>query len=209
MGNTQDVDADIVAIRALLADEVVPKNTPKEFNRLKTLPKQSRAETARRDVEKPAAVKAAMPRTAKKPVLRPILFWLLRRVGAYRPNTKSVLWTSLILMLLLQPVLVFGTLLLAAVLFLSGYLIMGSDRFWRRLLEAFAVFARWCPGPARRFRVGCRIAARKWDACLNRLPGRWTDGFRAPDLRQIARADKLHAKVMADRLSRLRDEGTT
>ncbi|WP_299780993.1 hypothetical protein [uncultured Roseobacter sp.] len=157
---------------------------------------------AQQQFEKPAA-----PAPARKPLLRPVLQSARRRILSYRPNAKTVLATSLVLLLLLQPVLVLGTLLIVAIGLMITFLILGAETFWRRFLSVFNLYARWFPASARSLRIRSELAARKWDRLLERLPGRLEDCLRAPDLRAMARADKRHAEAVADRLSRLHDEG--
>ncbi|WP_299829167.1 hypothetical protein [uncultured Roseobacter sp.] len=199
----QTMDRDIAAIRAMIAEESTAPDVPAA----KPTSPRRRAQgkrPAQRQFEKPAA---PVPAPARKPLLRPVLQSARRRVLSYRPNAKTVLATSLVLLLVLQPVLVLGTLLIAAIGLMITFLILGAETFWRRFLSVFNLYARWFPASARSLRIRSELAARKWDRLLERLPDRLEDCLRAPDLRAMARADKRHAEAVADRLSRLHDEG--
>ena len=198
----QTVDRDIAAIRAMIAEE---HNVPDAPVAKPAAPRR-RAQTTPPAPKKPAKSTAVAP--PRKSLLAPLLKSTGRRLLNYRPRVKSILLTSLVLLLLLQPVLVLGTLLVLAITLMITFLILGAETFWRRFLSAFSLYARWFPATARSLRIRSELAVRKWDRVLERLPGRLEDCLRAPDLRAMARADKRHADAVADRLSRLHDEGT-
>ncbi|MBW4707321.1 hypothetical protein KX928_05930 [Roseobacter sp. YSTF-M11] len=199
MAQMQDVDRDVAAIRAMIAEE----NTAPA-----AMPRPKRGSV---DAEQISRKDLAPAPTAerRKSIAASVVSLLIVRILRYRPNTKVILGTSFVLMALLQPVFVLGVVLVTLIAVMITYVVLGAETFWRRFLSAFQLYARWFPATARKLRIHGELAARKWDRLLERLPDRLADSLRAPDLRAMARADKRHAEAMVDRLNRLHDETAT
>lgn len=128
---------------------------------------------------------------------------MLTRACRYRPERKSILWTSLVLMLLLQPFFVFGWSLAVVCFVVALYYFMGADTFWRRVIDGYRKAHRYWPQTARQAKLRAYVFAKKWDRFLNRLPDGMSDQFRVPDLRDVLAADAAHDAAMSDRLTRM------
>jgi hypothetical protein len=108
-----------------------------------------------------------------------------------------------VLLLLLHPLAFIGWCVVAAILALAFYLIIGEDRFWRGVVAAHVRFAGLNPVAARRLKVRARLVARRWDRWIAYLPAGMADVLRSPDVRALVLAEKRHDAVLSDRLSRL------
>lgn len=125
------------------------------------------------------------------------------RVMGYRPDRKAVLLTSLVLLLLLKPGLVFGSILAALFAVFACYFLMGAEQFWRKILAVHAWMARRWPVTARVVKLRAYVLARKWDAKVAYLPQGLADMLYSPDLRAMLAADARREDVVAERLERL------
>ncbi|WP_227270942.1 hypothetical protein [Roseobacter weihaiensis] len=128
----------------------------------------------------------------------------LSRLKAYRPDRKSIAWTSLVLLLLLRPLLVIGSALAVMGLVILCYIVVGGDVFWRRVIRLFETLERRAPVLARQIKLRAYAFGKKWDRALARLPDPISDGLRGPDLRRVIAAEAHHDAVLTDRLKRLR-----
>lgn len=128
---------------------------------------------------------------------------VMARVKAYDPDAKTIVWTSVVLMLLLQPVFVLGWSLALIAMVLAVYWLIGGDQFWRRVIRAYELAEPRWPVAARQAKLRGYAAAKKWDRLLSRLPVAVSDRLRVPDLRDVIAADAAHDAVMSDRLTRL------
>ena len=208
------LDTDLLAIRDMIrkekAETAHAKTKPAPAKR-----RSRQAKAARRSASGPAI--AAPSANLGEPIAATaknesslIAIWAggvfrfaRRKVMSYRPDRKAILWTSLVLLLLLRPGLVFGWSLVAVLSLLLVYLFMGPDRFWRWVIVRFQRFARRHPEAARRLKCRAYVLARKWDSLLAWAPQGFADQFRSPDLREIIVADRRHAAIMAERLTQL------
>ena len=207
-------DSDLLAIRDVIrkeaADTAPAKAKSKRVKRQVEQPKVAPQPAAAQSVA-PAPVKRRKPKrpaSGKQP--SQIAVWAdiayrfaYEKVTSYRPDRKSIFWTSLVLLVLLRPGLVFGWSLVAALSLLLFYLFMGPDRFWRWVIARFRRFARRRPEAARRLKCRAYVLARKWDSWLTWAPQGFADQFRSPDLREMIVADQRHAEIMAERLTQL------
>lgn len=128
---------------------------------------------------------------------------LLARARRYRPESKRILWTSLVLMLLLQPFFVFGWSLAIIACVFALYYFMGADAFWRRVIDGYRRYHSRFPEIARQAKLRAYVVAKRWDRFLNRLPVAVSDQLRVPDLRHVMAADAAHEAAMSDRLTRI------
>ena len=124
-------------------------------------------------------------------------------VRNYRPESKLILRTSLILLLLLQPFFILGSMLVTVLLTFACYFYAGSDRFWRKIIRAYGALAKRQPDIARSLKLRAYVISRQWDSIVGHLPERIADAWRSPDLRSLVRADENHARAMNKRLDRL------
>lgn len=196
MTQSQELDQDVAAVRAMIAMADAP-----EASRNAQIQPLTSAETDR----------TGQPDTPPKPTKTgsrrlSILSRMILRIRSYRPRSRTILGTSSVLLVLLQPVLVVSVLLIALVGLAVTLLIIGTDTFWRGVLAGLDVCAKWFPQAARSLRVRAQVMSRRWDLLLDRLPGSWTDTLRMPDLRALARADQRHDDAVAIRLRRLADD---
>jgi hypothetical protein len=130
----------------------------------------------------------------------------LERAKTYDPDTKTILRTSLVLLLILRPFLVIGWTLFAAFVVILTYLFMGPDQFWRQIIALHRAFARRRPEAARVLKLRAYVIARKWDSLLCWVPQGLADMLRSPDLRELIAADARHDEAMAKRLGRLGED---
>ena len=131
---------------------------------------------------------------------------VMHRMLAYRPDRKAILWTSLVLLLLLQPFFVVGWALFIVAVLVSVLLFLGADTFWRRVISAYGFYAARFPQAARVLKLRAYVVNRKWERLLRWLPAALADQLRCPNLREIIAADVRHVAAMDSRLSRLEQE---
>jgi hypothetical protein len=130
----------------------------------------------------------------------------VQSIASYRPERGRIVRTSLVLMLLLQPLLVLGWSLAAAAGVAIYYLSVGGDAFWRKVISIYRwMQTRW-PEMARRIKLRAFVIGRRWDRVLLELPSGLADQLRPPDLRQMMAADARHDAALAERLGRLHDD---
>ena len=129
--------------------------------------------------------------------------WVIFKVRTYRPERKSILLTSLVLLVLLKPFMMIGWSLVAAFALLLTFLFLGGDRFWRMVIVLFRAFARRNPSAARVVKLRAYVIARKWNRLMEWVPQGLADCISAPDLREMIAADARHEVALHDRLNRL------
>ncbi|WP_298845305.1 hypothetical protein [uncultured Roseobacter sp.] len=136
-------------------------------------------------------------------VLRRMSGRALTSIRTYRPDRKSILLTSLVLLTLLWPHLIIGSVLISVLSLLAAYFVMGHEVFWRRALGCFSLFQRVAPQTGRKLRARLWLGARKWARLTGLLPESFARRLQLPDLRAIAGARDRHDAVLSERLSRL------
>lgn len=210
-------DGDLLAIRALLNETGGVASVPKPKVRDENQPVRTAVPASQ---PAPAVVVAEVRTTAKiaaeNPPAQPkqsrIALHARRLLGeawaamyAYRPDRKNILWTSLVLMLLLQPFFVLGWSLFFLGSVLLCFYVMGGDRFWRRVISMYQALQYRQPKLARAIKVRSYVLAKRWDSLLRHLPDGLATALRSPDLRNVIAADARHEAAVVDRLARLRE----
>ncbi len=195
-----DIDADLLAVRNLIAQtdklQAKPLQTPRD-----PLPKQSVVDTtgARRPVQKSSSsgLKSNAKRVAK-------ILWA--RIKAYRPECKSVLLTSMVLLLILKPFMVLGWVVCFVAMIVFFHFVLGSDDFWRRIAKMFKAWERVQPKQARVLKLRTYAATKKWEKMASKLPSWIAHYLRPPDLRGLLAAERRHNTALNQRLSRLQQD---
>ncbi len=203
-------DRELTAIRTLIQEQDVSRDTSAA---------SSGASSPLRSAARLPRLTSAEPETSAAPVapqeggaarrrLRHLLSKATRSVISYRPERKKILLTSLVLLLILQPMWIVVPTLLCAIALAIAYHNMGSDGFWQRVVTLFRHWETRQPDKARVARLRAALWARKWDRLLAKLPGDWALHWRAPDLKAIAAAEAKHDAALTDRLTRLHQDAT-
>jgi hypothetical protein len=216
MGNDRtvsapDSDPDLLAIRHLIED-VENSVAPEPVLQNEPVPRRMLRKSEMLPPIPPAEMEAATPRKARSRVnpLKDRMTisgkWAWGHLKSYRPQRKSILLTSAVLLLILQPRFVLGWLAFAVVLLLACYLLLGADAFWRKAVGLFAVIERYQPKAARRWKLRAYAFSKRWDRHLKKLPDPIADKLRLPDLRGLLAADDRHQAVLDARLSRLNSD---
>ena len=195
------LDADLLAVRKVIEDngDDVVSTARGETNTRADL----RGRAALPPLEETAEPPGRSSGRSVKQLVRAGCHAAYLRAKAYRPERKRILWTSLVLMLLLQPFFVIGWSLFCVGLVVALYLLWGGNVFWRRLIAIYQKAAHRWPEPARHIKLRAYVMGKKWDWILDRVPDRIADQLRGPDLRRIIAADAQHDAVMSERLTRL------
>lgn len=200
-------DAEILAIRTLISEEQsVPEKRPERAG-------ESNIATQRKSDRLPAIEPVEEPRVAMSERLKSgrvaqgagvVTEFLWTRIKAYRPQRKSILLTSLVLLLVLQPGLVFGWTLAFISALAFCYFVMGGDAFWRKVVTVFKAWERRQPAPARGLKLRAYLFSKKWQKLLSKFPDRMTDALQLPELRGLLAADEKHDAALTARLNSLR-----
>ncbi len=195
---TESEDAAVQAVRTLIEDEAAPLETVSAEDNVTSVRAAQLPPLAAAEDNVPADETSILRRH-----LEPAWQEMLARIKAYRPDRKRILWTSLVLMLLLQPFFVFGWSLFVIVLVWAVYVFWGGDVFWRRIIAMYYWGHQRWPETARQVKLRAYVMGKKWDWILDRAPDRLADYLRGPDVRRIIAADAEHHAAMSDRLTRL------
>lgn len=193
-------DTDLVAVRRLMAQQAdthVAAVVAPDTARKRTDVRPPRAAT-----HTPAPAQSALFRHSGG-VLKAGYTAARVRIRSYRPETKRILWTALVLMLLLQPFFVLGWSLALCASVCALYWYLGADEFCRRIIDLYRRGERRAPHMARQVKLRAYVVAKKWDYILLRLPEVMANRLRLPDLRDVLAADAAHSEIMSDRLTRL------
>lgn len=211
----RDSDADILAIRAMLAEEPAEPLTSRraEWVEATQRPQPLPGRAARRGEapldgmpgidpfgddpeEKPRrkARRLRAPRAAM-PSLR-----------GYRPKRKHVALALIVLLALVRPWLLVALLLLPIIVTTALFLALGHDRFWGGVIRGYHWYAARRPERAEKLRRRADAFAMRWDAILDRVPEGYVDALYFPDLDSLAEREERHARAMDDRMARLREE---
>lgn len=123
------------------------------------------------------------------------------RVKAYRPKPVHIALAAFSVLVLTRPWLVFGLLVLFAIILIGVFLVAGYDGFWQGVMKAGRWYAK--RNPARAVAVNKRLDAfaMRWDAILDRFPEGSVDGLYLPDFGDLAMADKRHDEAVDRRLA--------
>ena len=209
-------DADIQAVRTLIAENATDASAPRVgalearstvASKLEDLLTSRRAGVAQFPELAGQAETVCEKSTGKfKRFARDAAHASLQSIKSYRPERRRIFWTSLILMLLLQPFLILGWSLAAGAAVLIYYLSVGGDAFWCKVLSVYSWMQKRWPDTARKIKLRAFVLGRRWDRVLLELPAGLADHLRPPDLRQMMAADAQHDAALNDRLSRLREE---
>lgn len=209
-------DADIRAVRTLIAENATDASAPK----VGTVEARSTVATKLEDLlirrragvaQFPELAGPAEPVSEKstgkfKQFARDGAYASLQSIKSYRPERRRIFRTSLILMLLLQPFLILGWSLAAGAAVMIYYLSVGGDAFWCKVLSVYSWMQKRWPETARAIKLRAFVLGRRWDRVLLDLPSGMADHLRPPDLRQMIAADAQHDAALNDRLNRLREE---
>lgn len=219
-GNSEIDDSDLIAIRNLLMENTeplraarqAPETAPKPARPLSASPvsRQASAPEAivRAPVPQPAAGHADAENGTQSQKVSAgrsaaVKAAALRKIRAYRPRTKVVIGTSLVLLFVLHPISMIGWTIFTMIFVLALYLIIGEERFCRGLLAVQARYRRINPSAARVFGLRLRLAARKWNRWVTFLPQGMADALQTPDISAVMRAEARHEAALTDRFSRL------
>lgn len=152
--------------------------------------------------QRATAKRTAKRKPAKRPTKGPGLFRrMISSCVGYRPSAKVVLWAGFALLLFLRPVLVIGLSLLAALVMIGVFLVVGYDRFWRGAMRAARWYASRHPDRAAAMHEKLDAFALKWDAVLDRFPEGSVDGLYLPDFDSMVTADARHDATMERRFA--------
>lgn len=202
-------DADLLAVRRLMEDSAQTVSPDGEQDRAQGESKSNRKPAVLRGrsvlppLERAGSQSLPPQGGAAQKLFRSACRTAFDRAKTYRPERKRILWTSLVLMLLLQPFFVIGWSVFCVGLVVALYVLWGGDVFWRRLIAVYQNAARRWPEPARSVKLRAYVIGKKWDWIVDRMPDRLAEQLRAPDLRGIIAADAQHEAVLSERLSRL------
>ncbi|MEL7100229.1 MAG: hypothetical protein AAGM84_15495 [Pseudomonadota bacterium] len=197
-----DVDPETLSmIRGMLAEEETQA-------RIDAKPASNRFS----EINDPSAPEFVERRAAPQPHLEPYLDgprrsrFRLPSFGGWRPSRRLLICAALLVLLLVRPVWVLGTVLLMCFVTLGMFLLFGADRVW----GGFVIGLRHYVGrhPDRGPRIVARLDrfADRWDRVLDLFPEGLVDGLYFPDLQSLMEADDRHAAAVSDRLDRLREQ---
>lgn len=196
--NKQNVDAEILAVRALIDESAKLKVTHYD--------KKPKARASRFPALEPAPTATAAPAEKQPNLTGRALDAIWQRVRSYRPVRKNILATSSVLLVLLHPFIVLSATLFVFGCILVSYFMAGADTFWRRVVTLFQKWERRNPPAARQVKLRAFKFSKKWERTLNWLPDRMADSMRLPELRGLLAADDKHEAALSDRLSRLHQD---
>ena len=203
--HVDEPDAETLAVRSLMLsenDEKVEQDPSGNWRRAQV------QQTPRRPISTPVVSEITSGKL--RPQMRAQASRLASRVrGAvrnYEPDRKVIIRTSAILLVLLKPALVFGTLFLGVFALLLSYLFAGPERFWRAVVSLYRAYARKRPQAARILKLRAYKIAKKWNRVLSWAPQGVADALRVPDVTAMLAADARHESAMTLRLNRLQQD---
>lgn len=128
---------------------------------------------------------------------------LLESTLGHKHALKAVVLVGTLLLLYARPWLILGMLFFTVLLCVGLFIVLGSDRFWRRAMSWGRIYAKYRPERAVRLHRRLDAFAMKWDAILDRFPEGTVDALYLPDFGEIAQADRRHVEAMDRRLSQM------
>lgn len=231
-----EMDADIAAIRALMAEEPaapLERRKPVEVTPrpLRLRPAAAPGPRARAVPDKPArnsglepvadvappfeAPLADVPPLPEQDPVRapqeeaPVAKTgggLKARVLGYRPTRRHIVFGGIVLLALLRPWLLVALMLLPIIIVTGLYLAFGYDRFWSGVLRLYQRYEARAPEKAQRLLRRMDAFALRWDTILDRFPEGLVDGLYLPDLNSLLETEARHSAAVDERLARMRDE---
>ena len=127
------------------------------------------------------------------------------RVRGYRPTPKHITLAALAILVFFRPGLVIAIVLLALLLFVGIFLVLGYDGFWQRGMAMARWYARRNPARSAELHAKLDRFAMKWDAVLDRFPEGTVDGLDPPDFQELQAAEDRHAPALERRLNDMRE----
>ncbi|MDW4500581.1 hypothetical protein R5H30_21545 [Sulfitobacter sp. D35] len=229
-------DADLLAIRKLIAEEpVAPKTSrrpkapdPEAIQKVAAIVREKHFEKRGaggpgNDIRTPSAETAVSSRpVADRP--SPAVqdetnagfrshpeagrrMRLLQRIRDLQPpQARRVIWAALLFIAIIKPWLTLFLVVVSIVAIGWTLLTLGSDRFWASVLSIINRIGRTRPARAQLLRRKLDAIAMRWDVVLDHLPERWVEDLYMPDFVAISQADARHEAAVSSRLDRLRDE---
>ena len=209
------IDADVLAVRSLIARNMTPQ--------VVRLPEKQKAPNGASDNAATRCLPSApdpkligqtkaeqsAPNQQSKSGRPGLGSRMIARLKSYQPDRTNIFWTSIVLLGLLKPALVFGTMLGLLALCLVVRTCYGPEAFWLRVVSLHKTVARFAPDTARIVKLRAYAGAKRWDRFLSRGPAVLFDAFSSPDLRSLSAAEARHDAIVMDRLSRLDEDRVT
>ena len=132
---------------------------------------------------------------------------LAERLRAYRPTPRHLAIVSTLLLIVVRPHwFVFGV-VLAVVVVVAAFLLLGEDRIWAAVLRRLHRIETKAPERAAELRARLDRFAYRWDSVLDYFPDGMVDGLYMPDFQTLEQAEDRHATAMSERLARMGQEG--
>lgn len=125
----------------------------------------------------------------------------------FQPTTRHLALASAALLCVVRPHwFVIGAVLIIAVV-VGAFLTLGSDRIWHTVLGRLERIKQRDPARAAELTMKLDSFACRWDSVLDLFPEGMVDSLYMPDFQSMLQADIDHQAVVADRLSRMAQEG--
>jgi hypothetical protein len=159
-----------------------------------------------RRTPKAAVAKVTAPRTERRKP-KDAGEGLAGRIKTFRPKPVHIALGLFALFVVMRPWLVFGVLVLFALIMTGVFLITGYDGFWQSTMKFGRWYARRRPARAALLHARLDRFAMRWDAVLDRFPEGTVDGLYLPDFGEMATAEDRHSKAMDRRLSGMQGKG--